>query len=328
MKKFTKVTLIISGIFFIIGVIILVTCSIIAGGRLRSGLVAAVSSRLHDVLDDGFDFPVVLEDLMDFSDFDYSEDADEDFWDEYLYYSDGIEVHSGSYADDKAAAAADITDLCLSLGNGKFAIAPSKDEYFHIRSGGRGKCQYYTEGSTFYINAFYKSKWYHKNKLTLEIPDMVFENADISIGAGSANISSLKSGTLVIDVGAGELAIENLICEYIETSIGMGSVTVKNGSIQNAGFDIGMGSLEYTGTIDCDLSAVVGMGSMELMLNDSQYNHNYTLDASMGTIKLGDTEYNSFLEYDQDIDNNADSTYWLECDMGSIEVIFNENKSK
>lgn len=310
MKKFAKISSIIAGVFFVTGVMILVICKILAGSEIQSEITDVISSKLDEIPDIGF---------IDFaSPWNFYENA----WDEYYYYSDDADVYTGKHTDDKAAFAPDITDLYLSLGKGIFTIAPSQDEYFHISSKGKGKCQYYTEGSTFYINAFYESKWYNSNRLTLEIPDMAFDNIDISIGAGSANISSLQGSSIVINVGAGALTIGDLSCEYIEAEIGMGSVHVKNGSIQNAGFDVGMGDLTYTGNIDYDLSAVVGMGSMELTLNDSQNDHNYYVDASMGSITIGNAKHGSFAEFEQDIDNNADSTYSLECGMGSIEIKF------
>lgn len=314
MKKFAKISLIISGAFFITGVIILIICSIFAGGRIRSKLSDTVSSKLRGIAGIGFSVP------WDFS----------DNWSGGNFYDYGAaNVHTGAYTDDKAAKASDVTELHLGLGDGKFTIARSNDEYFHIRSNGRGKCQYYTEGSAFFINAFYENKWYRwyrKNSLTLEIPDTFLKKADISVGAGSVDISSLKSDTVVINIGAGELAVENVNCTYIETGIGMGSVTIKNGSTQDASFEVGMGELIYSGNIARDLSASVDMGAMTLMLNDSQYDHNYAIDVDMGSVTLGNTEYGSFLDYAQNVDNNAGSTYSLECDMGSIEVMFNDAK--
>ena len=312
MKKFTRASLIISAAFFVTGAIILVICSIFAGGRMRSELSNAVSSKLCGMFDIGFAIPWNFEDFGD------------NLRDKYLYYSDSANTYSGSYTDDKAASASDITELYLNLGDGKFTIAPSNDEYFHISFNGKGKCQYYTEGSAFYINAFYGNIWYNKNSLTLNIPDTLLRNADISVGAGSVSIASLKSDAIVISVGAGELIIDDVICSNIETGIGMGSVTIKNGSVQDADFEIGMGELTYTGAIAHDLSASVDMGSITLMLNDSQYDHNYEIDIDMGAITLGNAEYGGFIDYGQNIGNNADSTYSLECDMGSIEVKFKD----
>lgn len=312
MKKLAKISLIIAGVFFAAGSIILIICSILADGKMRSELYDTVSPKLHGIADIGFFVP------WDFG----------NNWNGvYLYDFDGANVYTGSHTDGKAASSSNITELYLNLGDGKFTIAPSNDEYFHIRSDGKSQCQYYTEGCAFYVNAFYGkkwSRWLRKNSLTLEIPDKSFDNIDISAGAGSVNISSLKSNKITIDVGAGELVIDDISCNDMVARTGMGSATIKNGSVQDADFEIGMGELAYTGNIAHNLSAVAGMGSMELMLNDSQYDHNYEVDIAMGSITLGNMEYGGFLDYEQRIDNNAGSDYSLECDMGSIEIKFKD----
>lgn len=306
MKKFARISLITAGILFITGVVILIICSIFAGGRLRGALSDTVSSELHSTLNGD-----ILE-LFDIGTHHHD-------------FNNSFPVHSGQHTDNNAAADSDITELYLELGAVDFTLAPSQDDYFHITSDGKGEYQYYTDGSAFYIDGFYNHRSANINKLTLEIPDKEFTHVSIELGAGTANLSAIKSDTVDIEIGAGELVSSGITCDDIEAEIGAGSALIKNGITNNANFDIGMGELTYKGNINADLSVDVGMGSITLQLADSQDNHNYLLEADMGSIALGQRQYGG-MAFETELDNNADSTYSLTCAMGSISVSFQDTE--
>jgi len=300
MKKFAKASLITAGILFIIGAVILIICSFFAGS-MRSALSDTVSSELHSTLNGN-----ILH-----------------FWhgNSHHRFNNSYPIHSGQHANDNAAGAADITQLYIDLNYTSFTLALSQDDYFHISSEGSGKYQYYTDGSAFYIDGFYNHNTAAINQLTLEVPDTGFSYMEINFGAGSATLSPIKSETLVLDIGAGEVIIDGVNCNELSADIGAGTVSIKNGQTKDADFDIGMGELIYNGYINNNLDADVGMGSINLQLWDSQDKHNYDLECSMGAITLGQKEYGG-MAFETKIDNSADSDYILECDMGSIDVTF------
>lgn len=299
MKKFAKASLITSGILFIVGFIILIICFFWAGGI--HGITNTVSSELHGTIN-GNILPL---------------------WSGHSqhHFNNSYPIHSGQHTDDSAASASDITELYIDLNYANFTLAPSQDDYFHITSEGSGKYQYYVDDSAFYIDGVFNRNTVAGNRLTLEVPDMNFSYVDISFGAGTATLSSLKSETLVMDVGAGELTVNGVSCDYLSTDVGAGAVSIKNGQTQDADFDIGMGKLTYKGYINDSLDADVGMGNITLQLLDSQDQHNYDLECSMGSITLGQKGYGG-MAFETEIDNGADSDYSLECGMGSINITF------
>ena len=300
MKKFANISLTVAGILFVIGAIILIICSFFAGSML-SLLTDTVSPQLHNVV--GGNIPQL--------------------WNgnSHHHFDSSYPIHSGHHTDDTAANASDITELHIDLKYANFTLAPSQDDYFHITSEGIGKYQYYTDGSAFYIDGFFNRNTANTSRLTLEVPDIDFSYVEIDFGAGAATMSSLKSETLSMSIGAGELTVDGVNCDYLSTDVGAGAVTIKNGQTQDADFDIGMGKLVYKGYITDNLDTDVGMGNITLQLWDSQEQHNYELECSMGAITLGQKEYGG-MAFETEIDNNADSDYSLECGMGSIEVSF------
>lgn len=300
MKNFARFSLITAGILFITGAVILIICSIYAGG-MRS-VFNTVSPQLHSTM--GI---VPL----------YS-------WGRHSnhHFNKHYPTQNGTYTDDSAALGSDITELYIDLKYTNFSLAPSKDDYFHISSEGNGTYQYYTEDSAFYINGFY-DRSANTSRLILEIPNIRFSNVDIDFGAGSATLSSLKGDSIMLNIGAGELTLNEVDCDDLSAEIGAGAAFINSGKTLNANFNIGMGKLVYNGYIDSDLSAEVGMGNLELQIADTQNAHNYDLECAMGTILLGQRNYGG-MAFETTIDNDADSNYTLECGMGSIDISFEE----
>lgn len=302
MKKFVKISLITAGILFVTGAIILIICSFFAGS-MRSTISDAVSAKLYSTVNG---------DILH-------------LWNgnSHHHFNNSYPIHNGQHTDDNAANAADINELYIDLNYTDFTLAPSQDDYFHISSEGSGNYQYYTDGSAFYIDGFYNRSTSSINRLTLQVPDTDFSHVNINFGAGTATLASLKSDSLTMSIGAGELTLDDVHCDDLSAEIGAGTTTIKNGQTIDAAFDIGMGTLTYKGYINENLNAEVGMGSIDLQLWDSQDNHNYELECSMGTITLGQKEYGG-IAFETKIDNGVDSDYILECDMGSINITFED----
>ncbi len=302
MKKFARTSLIVSGILFVTGAVILIICSLWAGS-MRSALSDTVSSQLHNTLSFGPLF----------------------FWGKSSnhHWNHHYPVQSGEYTDDTAALGSDITELDIDLNYLDFTLTASQDEYFHISSQGDGKYQYYTDDSVFYLNGCLDRRTIGKNQITLAVPDINFACISIDFGAGSARISSLKGESILLDIGAGELTLDGVDCDYISANVGAGSASVNNANTQNANFEIGMGELVYEGYINAELTAEVGMGNITLQIADTQNAHNYDLECAMGAITLGQKEYGG-MAFETEIDNGADSNYSLECGMGSIDISFED----
>lgn len=303
MKKFAKAALITAGILFFTGAIILILCSIFAGTTYRGTLSDTVSSQLHRIAQNGF--------------------LHKDGHSLHYSFDSSYPTYSGKHADYNAARADDITELYLDLGNTIFTLSQSQDNYFHIISDSTGEYQYYAIGSAFYIDGFSDRKVRQKNQLTLEVPDKTLQYISISLGAGTAELSSIKSDTVAISIGAGELTLDSLSCKSIDAEIGAGAASIKNATTELADFEVSMGELIFEGCISSDMSAEVGMGNIELTLTGSQHDHNYELEAGMGGITIGQRDYGG-IAFDTELDNGANSTYSLECSMGNITITFKD----
>ena len=121
-------------------------------------------------------------------------------------------------------------------------------------------------------------------KVVLTIPDgTVFDNVDISAGAGSVTIDELSANMLDIDLGAGELKTGQLnAIDNTEIDGGAGSVTINGGSLNNADIDMGVGELNLTSELFGKSSIDYGVGETNLVLIGEKDDYKIELDKGIG----------------------------------------------
>lgn len=316
MKKFAKGCLIAALSMLTIGVIILAVCTFVGGTKLYA--------YAHDEIKNN---PYVEDFFVDVDDFFGGDIVSWHHGEMHMSFDHNYPTHSGDDQDFQAALASDVSNLNLEIGAGSCIISESDDAYFHIYSKNAGKYQYYTENGTFHVRGFdHNGKGVHVgeyNEIYLEIPkNVLFESIEIELGAGKIEADSLlASGRINMEIGAGELEVNTLNANWFNVDLGVGDMEVKNGSVNDSEVNIGMGEMTYSGRITGDFTAECGFGDLDLYLDDSVNDHNYELDCSVGDITLNQTNY-SGISYTEKINNNADSTYAIECAGGKITIDF------
>ena len=112
----------------------------------------------------------------------------------------------------------------------------------------------------------------------------MFENVDMEIGAGQAEINDLCAESLDIEVGAGQAELMNLDVQYFSATAGAGQITA------------------------------------ELVGNEEDYN--YDVECGIGEIKIGKNSYGGFGR-DTHIENpEAKREMDIECGVGQIAIEF------
>lgn len=316
MKKFAKGCLIAALSMLTIGVIILAVCTFIGGTKIYAYAQDEIKNN-----------PYVEDFFVDVDDFFGGDIVSWHHGEMHMSFDHNYPTHSGDDQDFQAALASDVSNLNLEIGAGSCIISESDDAYFHIYSKNAGKYQYYTENGTFHVRGFdHNGKGVHVgeyNEIYLEIPkNVLFESIEIELGAGKIEADSLlASGRINMEIGAGELEVNTLNANWFNVDLGVGDMEVKNGSVNDSEVNIGMGEMTYSGRITGDFTAECGFGDLDLYLDDSVNDHNYELDCSVGDITLNQTNY-SGISYTEKINNNADSTYAIECAGGKITIDF------
>ncbi len=123
---------------------------------------------------------------------------------------------------------------------------------------------------------------YNNAKLIITIPtDVVFENAELTAGAGIFTVDTLSAKELNCDFGAGEVKIDSLSAtSAADINGGTGKITISGGSINDLNFHMGVGELNLTSLLigECDLAFGVGESNITLLGRKSDY----TLDITKG----------------------------------------------
>lgn len=102
--------------------------------------------------------------------------------------------------------------------------------------------------------------------LTLTVPeDLIFEQADITTGAGRIDAESLACNRLKLEQGAGMAEFQSLcVLEQVSLEGGAGKIVIHGGSLRNLDFEMGLGEAQVTTALAGNCSVSAGIGSMYL----------------------------------------------------------------
>lgn len=312
MKKFAKVILCISAVL------------VIAGGIFSvAGLASGGRRQLNELMSqDGLTIPGIFSQKVriDYGEADYDLDFDQD-----------RPMHAGDFSESITGEARGLLDkgalsLDVDVSGVSFYIGESDEDEFRIEGYDLKKAQYYVEDGVLYIKALDRAFWqdsdYGNGSVYLCIPrESVFDQARIRVGAGSANVDYMNAGDLECDVDAGSLYFTRLIAKEADFEVGMGEIDAWDSDVEEMDFEVGMGSMSFAGKIGGDVTGECGMGSMVMEVEGKAKDHNYRMEAAMGSIQIEGNNY-AGLGVESDVDNGADSTFDLTTSMGSIEIYF------
>ena len=315
MKKFMKVCGITALILFILGLVLALVAGTTAGAKSISEIVESVTrGKVHVNLGGPDDWGI------------YINEGDSDILydiDETKLFDDDYEIFRGDV--DKFAVGSDISRLDIEARGCAFYLEPSEDNNFYIASAGNGKFQCYIKNNTLYVKTSHTlTKWndYGDFEITLYIPaDYRFAQAEVELGAGYLGVPELLANEVELTVGAGQIEVDRLVADTCDIEVGMGEILLENVQVTEMDAEAGMGHLWLEGTILGDVNAECAMGSIEMNLSGREEEFNYTLEAAMGSVTIGNEDY-SGLAHDKAVRNSADKTMTIECAMGSIEVNF------
>ena len=160
---------------------------------------------------------------------------------------------------------------------------------------------------------------------SMESVGLTARDANIEVGAGELEIKSLTvDDEAVLSVGAGTIKLKELHCDVADMDIGAGELVIGDAVIsKEADIDLGMGSVSIGGVIMGDLDVDCGMGTVILDMDDAEQDHNFKIDCSMGTVKVGSHSY-SGVGSEQTINNGSDSDFDIDCSMGTVTVKFDK----
>jgi len=130
-----------------------------------------------------------------------------------------------------------------------------------------------------------------------------FHEADISLGAGKAEIEDLTAGELKLEIGAGEGVLYNFVTDELKMNCGAGRV-------------------EASGVLNGDAKIEAGVGQAVLNVKGTEQEFNYDIECGVGSVRVGNNTH-SGLASERKINNEANKTIDINCGVGDISVNFN-----
>lgn len=184
----------------------------------------------------------------------------------------------------------DFHSLDIEFGYGTLEIKYGDVEKLQIKQKNVDKYRCYVEEGALHIEGNQKIKVNNSNydgEITIVIPkNMVFQEVDLEVGAGKADVANLKANQVDIELGAGEVNVTGLDTKKFD--------------------------------------AKTGAGKLYAELVGKQNDYSYELECGIGQLKIGDSSY-SGLGTEQNITNaGAERFADIECGVGEIIIKFQE----
>lgn len=126
-----------------------------------------------------------------------------------------------------------------------------------------------------------------------------------------------------LEVKAGVVSVRQLSAKKMDLEVKAGSLEVAEGSVQELDGECKTGELIYEGQVGREMKAECSTGSVQYVIDGSQEDFWYEVDAAItGSVRI-DGEENGLLERDHVIHNpGAAKKASLECKTGVIDISF------
>lgn len=283
MKKFTKVCL-------ILGVTLLIL------GTGISVAAAAMGATLYDLPSINYSYRNSWNWDHDYDRINDNELGEWNGW-------DTLDYGENTYAEIKDM------DITVSGGTVEMKTSDTISEIQIKTYEGNGSCQVYVEDGTLKIKARWRNEQFLNNwnndhpRILITVPKG-YEFDDVNV-----------------DVSAGEFLSDEIIASELDIDMAAGSAAFGDGTVELLSIDCKAGEVLYAGVVSREVETDCSAGNVELQLSGQEQDYNYRIQATAGSIQIGDSSLEGITST-RKIDNNASGNMDLQCSAGSINVTF------
>ena len=162
---------------------------------------------------------------------------------------------------------------------------------------------------------------YNGALLTVYVPaGTVFDNVNLTTGAGRLTIGNLASGTLDFELGAGDVSIDSLVTtKSADIEGGAGRITIVGGALKDLDLDMGVGQLNLTSALTGNCQLDLGVGESNITLIGSKENYKLDLEKGLGNISVDGVNVS-----DYGSSGNGTNKVEINGGVGSINVRFED----
>lgn len=333
MKKFLKFCITAAIVMLAVGFLLTAAISVIKGSDylnnilwdMTDGKIGSFMENMERLEDGGRD---ILEDVEEGA----SELIDEvvegyEGFEGYdindaMMFDKGQTVESGSL--EKTFENMNASKLKIEIGGCELEIVSSENDSARVFTDNVGNFQAYIKGDELCIKGTRKAREDAENcKITLYLPaGYAWKEAEVEVGAGAISMGEISASKVELEVGAGKITASAIKAGELDVSVGAGEIRLENMEVADLEAGVGMGNFAAQGTVTGNIEAECSMGNMTLQLSGAQSDYNYEVECVAGNINIGDDKYSAATAKEQKINNGAGKKMDLECSMGNIKVIF------
>lgn len=285
MKKFMKGAAITGGIFFLIGLVVMLIG--IGGGGIKDMREKSMA-ELERVMEK-------FENIEFINGINITFEGTNIFDENIESYTDGTYVFEDCMA----------SDLEILVGAGDLKIKYHNEENVTLEVSDEDKMQCYVEGDTLKIKGGLITGTGSSSTMIVYLPENKnFNNVAIDVGAGNIEIDKLTGADTDINVAMGQVVISEMETDSLNIEVGMGNAEVK-------------GNINYEAIVDC------GMGQVVMELEGEGKDFNYNLDCGLGSLSVEGVYHIAGIG-DSYVNNDASMEMDLSVGMGTVMVSFEE----
>lgn len=226
-----------------------------------------------------------------------------------------------------------INNIQLDIGkvNCEIVYEQGADAYnILMEEGDSQQVKYGVKNHTLYVKcsngrSLFAGKTAGPGKIVITIPEKkVYDSLELTLGAGNLEMENeLAAKNVSMEVGAGNIKADKITTqEKFQCEVGAGDIEISEFSAKTLDAQCAMGEISIdSATVSGDIKIECNLGQVKVALEEEQETFNYDISCAMGTISVGEEE-RSGMESSQSIDNKADRTCTVECNMGSVIVDF------
>lgn len=338
MKKFTKVCLLTALILFIVGIAF---CSLfgIAGGYSQLESIGRKNDLTVHI--GGLQFGIPYR-----------------FW-SFGIWDDGINRGWNLLAGGKELAghektmifdhADQIRDITIDAGGANLVIKESEDDDIWLENrSSTERVRYETNDDRISIQAGYRQRIFGlgsvvetSGEIYLYLPeDMMLDTIEMEIGGGKLDsigltaseiyvelgggkmvLDGLSADNVELDVGAGKVDLKSLNAVYADLAVGAGKLSINDMDVSELVLDVGAGKADLEGKITDYANMACGVGDMDILLEGSERDYDYSLECAIGKINIGSSRY-SGLASERYVNNGSRRLISVDCAVGTVSVDF------
>ncbi len=159
---------------------------------------------------------------------------------------------------------------------------------------------------------------YDRAFVTLTVPEnLIWEEAEITTGAGTVNITGLQVNRLEMELGAGDARIDGLtVSQSAQIEGGVGALAIENAHITGLNLEMGVGKVVIDGVLTGDAALEFGVGEAQVLLDGSLEDYCITFDKG-----LGDGSLNGEAMKDDGVYGTGTNRIRVEGGIGSCDIV-------